>query len=87
MITKLTTLAREIREVIPGTESVFAFATGSISVNVATDEYIRSFAASIGREAREVETLGVRWLQLDAGTDDEPIIVSGPQTEIERGAR
>jgi len=86
MITKLTTLAREIREVIPGTESVAVHEGGVITVVVRTDENVRSFAAASGEVVHEVETLGVRWLQCDAGTDDEPIMVAGPTHKVE-GAR
>jgi len=86
MITKLTTLAREIREVIPGTESVTVYETGNVLVIVALDEHVRSFAASIGKEAREVEAIGVRWLECKANANGTFVDVVGPNHHDEQEA-
>lgn len=86
MITKLASLAREIREVIPGTESVTVYETGNVLVTVTTDEHVRSFATAIGKKAGEVEALEVHWLECKADLGDNLLTVAGPTRADEQEA-
>ena len=84
MITKLASLAREIRAVIPGTESVTVYETGNIDVHVRSDDDVAAFASAASVQVRQVEAVEVTWLSCHVKiSNDASIIVSGPNHDTE----
>ena len=82
----LASLAREIREVIPGTKSVAIYSSGDMLVQVSGDDDVRAFAAECGTEVRAVDGDTSRWIDASVVIDGTEIEVMGPHREVEQPA-
>lgn len=81
-LSTLARLAREIREVVPGTSSVSVYPSGDVLVIVDKDEHVSAFAEQYGTLTVVREPLECTWLECVVMLDGAAVTVMGPHTEI-----